>query len=256
MDNLLDNYLNISQKFNDDISLRAFIECLPYPIIIYKPDGAPVMVNKNFLKSYNIQSAREIVDKYNVFKDIQITTPELLPCAKRVFCGESFFSSNLKAPLEHIVLRFGIRDFDIEAMYIDVAIFPICDDNGKIPYAAALFINRRIYRGKKEIAIAQEYIKSHYMDKFDIGKIAKAAHLSKTHLTRLFKKHTGMTMYDYYLSVKIDRLQEKLLDAELSVAQAFSACGLTYNGYFARVFKQKTGLSPSKFREKHAQRYE
>lgn len=251
MDNRL-NYFNLSQRFSDDISLRAFIDCLPYPIIIYKPDGAPVMVNKIFLKSYNIQSAEENVNKYNVYEDCHITTPELLPYTKKVFSGESYFKADLKAPLEIIFSHFGIQDSDIEAMYIDIAIFPIYDENGNIPYAASMFINRRVYRGKKEIAIAQEYIKSHCMDKFDVNKIAKAAHLSKTHLTRLFKKHTGMTMYDYYLSSKIGRLQEKLLDLELSIGQAFNECGLSYNGHFARVFKRKTGLSPSQYREKYA----
>ncbi|NLC17250.1 MAG: helix-turn-helix transcriptional regulator [Clostridiales bacterium] len=149
-------------------------------------------------------------------------------------------------------MRFEIKDLDIEAMFIDIAIFPIYDKDGKIPYAAVLFINRRVYRAKKEIAMAQEYIKSHCDDKFDINQIAKAACLSKTHLTRLFKKHTGTTMYEYYITNKISKLQEQLLDLDLTITQAFNACGLNYNGHFAKVFKQKTGLSPSQYRKKYA----
>ncbi|HEY8443336.1 MAG TPA: hypothetical protein VIL24_00870 [Clostridia bacterium] len=64
MEKLLD-YSIISRKFGDDISLQAFVDCMPYPIIIYKPDGVPAMVNKAFLKSYNIGSADEIVFFYN-----------------------------------------------------------------------------------------------------------------------------------------------------------------------------------------------
>jgi len=44
-------------------------------------------------------------------------------------------------------------------------------------------------------------------------------------------------------------LKEKLLDTNLSIAQAFAACNMDYNGHSARVFKEKTGLSPSAYRK-------
>ena len=116
MEKILDNFLMLSQKLSKDISLKTFIDCFPYPILIYAPDGMPVMVNQAFLKSYNIDSADKITNKYNVFKDCQITTSELLPYTKRVFIGETFFKTNIKAPLEDIFLRFEIKDLDIEAM--------------------------------------------------------------------------------------------------------------------------------------------
>jgi AraC family transcriptional regulator len=34
-------------------------------------------------------------------------------------------------------------------------------------------------------------------------------------------------------------LKEKLLDTNLSIAQAFAACNMNYNGHSARVFKEK-----------------
>jgi AraC-like DNA-binding protein len=45
-------------------------------------------------------------------------------------------------------------------------------------------------------------------------------------------------------------LKEKLLDTNLSIAQAFADCNMNYNGHFARVFKDKTGVSPSAYRKK------
>lgn len=249
MNKVLDN-MKLSQRFGRDISLiDNLIDSFPYPIQVYSPDGTSVMVNRALLRDYNLDSPDIIVGKYNVFKDYSVTTNELLPFAKRVFNGETFFKTNIKVPLEDIFLRFGTRDLDIEAMFLDITMFPIFDKDGKIPYAAALFINRRIYRGKKEIAKAKEYIKVHCVDKFDINEVAKEACLSKTHLTRLFKKHTGTTLYEYYLTNKINKLQELLLDLELSITQAFNICGFNYNGHFAKVFKEKTGLSPSQFRK-------
>jgi transcriptional regulator GlxA family with amidase domain len=86
------------------------------------------------------------------------------------------------------------------------------------------------------------------MDKFDAGETAKAACLSKAHFTKLFKKHTGITPHEYYINYKISRLKEKLLDTNLSIAQAFAACNMDYNGHSARLFREKVGVSPSVYR--------
>jgi transcriptional regulator GlxA family with amidase domain len=87
------------------------------------------------------------------------------------------------------------------------------------------------------------------MDKYNAEKTAKAACLSKAHFSKLFKKHTGVTPCEYYLNYKIGKLKEMLRDTNLSIAQAFNACNMDYNGHSARVFKEKTGISPSAYRK-------
>ena len=152
-------------------------------------------------------------------------------------------------PLEGIAERYGIQDFDVEAVYQDITVFPILDDEKRVIYVAAVLINRRVYRGKDEIEKGKEYIESHWLERFDLGKTAKAAGLSKAHFTKLFKKHTGITPHEYYVNYKISKLKEKLLDTNLTIAQAFAACNMNYSGHFARVFKDKTGVSPSAYRK-------
>ena len=137
----------------------------------------------------------------------------------------------------------------MEAMYQDITNFPIFDDAGQVAYVVGIQTVRRVYRGKEEIERAKEYIETHWLEVFDINEMAKAACLSRTHFSRLFKKHTGMTPHDYYVNFKVSRIKEKLSDSNLSISQVFAACGLDYNGYFAKVFKEKTGLSPSQYRK-------
>ena len=47
----------------------------------------------------------------------------------------------------------------------------------------------------------------------------------------------------------MEKLKEKLMDLKLSIADAFAAYNMNYNGHFTRVFKEKTGLTPSDYRK-------
>ena len=250
MGNMQNNFVESFQSsFGKEELLAKVIDCFPYPIEVYAPDGTAVLVNKALLNEYHVSVPEEIVGKYNIFKDPAVIASGQLHMVKRAFQGETVFFSNVRMPLEDITERYGIRDLDVEAVYQDITIFPILDDMKKVAFVVTLFINRRIYRGRNEIERAKEYIENHWMDKYNAEKTAKAACLSKAHFSKLFKKHTGVTPYEYYLNYKIGKLKEMLRDTNLSIAQAFNACNMDYNGHSARVFKEKTGISPSAYRK-------
>lgn len=241
---------SIQSTFAKEELLAKVIDCFPYPIQIYALDGTSMLLNKAMLAEYHAVNADMVVGKYNIFKDPDIIATGQIHKVKRAFCGETIFFSNVKVPLDGIAERYGIEDFDVEAIYQDITLFPILDDEKRVIYVVAFLINRRVYRGKNEIEKAKEYIEYHWLEGFNLNKTAETACLSKNYFTKLFKKHTGATPQEYYTNFKISKLKEKLLDNNLSIAQAFAACNLDYNGYYARVFKIKTGLSPSAFRKK------
>ncbi len=251
MKDMQNNIIESFQSFFGKEELLAkVIECFPYPIQVYAPDGTSVLVNQAMLAEYHAISPDMVVGKYNIFKDPYIVASGQLPVLKRAFQGETVFFPDIKVPLEDIAERYGVEDFDIEAVYQDITVFPILDGEKRVIYVAAFLINRRVYRGKDEIEKAKEYIEIHWLERFDLNETARAACLSKAHFTKLFKKHTGVTPHEYYTNYKISKVKEKLLDANLSIAQAFAACNMDYNGHSARVFKNKTGLSPSAYRKK------
>lgn len=244
--NIIDSFQSL---FGKEELLAQVIECFPYPIQIYAPDGTSVLVNKAMLAEYHAISPDMVVGKYNVFKDPDIIATGQIHVLKRAFRGEIVFFPDVRVPLEGIAERYGIQDFDVEAVYQDITVFPILDDMKQVIYVVAFLINRRVYRGKNEIGKAREYMESHWQEPFDASETAKAACLSKAHFAKLFKKHTGITPYEYHINYKISKLKEKLLDTNLSIAQAFAACNMDYNGHSARVFKDKTGVSPSAYRK-------
>lgn len=229
--------------------LAKVIECFPYPIEVYAADGTTVLVNKAILDEYHVSDPDLVVGKYNIFEDPAIIALGKLHLVKRAFEGEVVFFPEIKVPLEDIVKRYGIRDLDLDAVYQDITIFPVFDENKCVVYVVSFLINRRIYRGKNEIEKAKEYIENHWMEKYDANKTAQAACLSKAHFSKLFKKHTGVTPYEYYINYKIGKLKEKLMDVNLTISQAFAACNMDYSGHSAKIFREKVGVSPSSYRK-------
>lgn len=234
--------------FGNEELLAKIIELFPHPILIYAPDGTAVMVNQAMLREFSIPSLDEVIGKFNVLDAQFIVKAGIINEVNRAFTGETVILSDIKVPLEDIAELHNLKDFDVEAVYQDITFFPIMSNENKVSFVVVLLINRRVYRGKDEIAKTKEYMENHWLDAFDINETAKAAGLSRTHLTRLFKKHTGMTPHDYYINYKVNRIKEKLSDSNLSISQAFAACGVDYNGHFAKVFKDIVGVSPSQYR--------
>ncbi|NLX90103.1 MAG: helix-turn-helix transcriptional regulator [Firmicutes bacterium] len=198
--NIIESLQSLSGK---EELLARVIEFFPYPIQVYAPDGTSVLVNHALLSEYHISSQDMVVGKYNIFKDPYIAALGQLHVLKRAFQGETVFFPDVKVPLEDIAERYGIQDYDVEAVYQDITVFPILDDTKRVIYVVALLINRRVYRGIDEIEKAKEYLESHWLDKFDVNKTAAAACLSKAYFTKLFKKHTGVTPHEYYINYKI-----------------------------------------------------
>ena len=63
-----------------------------------------------------------------------------------------------------------------------------------------------------------------------------------------FKKQTGLSPLQYYLLLKIEKSKELLLSSQKNQKEIAFELGFESDYYFNRLFKQKTGLSPGKFR--------
>jgi len=229
--------------------LSKIIEFFPYPIQVYSKDGTSVMVNNALLVEFEIPDKDMVVGKYNILKDPDIEKYGLIERVKDVFKGKTLYLSDLKVPLKSVRECYSISNSDIDSIYQDITAFPITDSKGEVSYIVIIFITRRIYKGKESIVKAKEYFRNNWDKEYNINEVACVTNLSPYHFSRLFKNDVGVTPYNYYLSIKIEKLKEKLCDINLSITEAFSACGVDYNGNFARIFKKHVGLTPSQYRE-------
>ena len=189
------------------------------------------------------------VGHYNVFRDPLVREQGFMDKVRQVLTGKIVHLNDLNAPYQDMIKYFNVEDRDIKTLHVDITCFPLMESDHTLGGFVAVFIVNKIYRFRDEIQKGREYIENHWREKYDAGKVAQAANLSQNYFARLFKKHMGTTPHDYYIKIKISKIQEYLRDPTLTVSEAFAASGVDYHGHFSRVFKKKVGLSPSQYRK-------
>jgi AraC-like DNA-binding protein len=82
----------------------------------------------------------------------------------------------------------------------------------------------------------------------DVSSIARETGISVSRLNEVFKKYTGMTPYQYFIHIKINKAKSLLEDEDMTVQYAAWKLGFDDPCYFSRLFKHKTGIAPSQWR--------
>lgn len=81
-----------------------------------------------------------------------------------------------------------------------------------------------------------------------VAYCAQALHLSPNYLGDLVKKETGRSAQDYIQAKVIEVAKERVFDRQKSVSEIAYELGFKYPQHFTRLFKQKAGVTPHKYR--------
>lgn len=93
------------------------------------------------------------------------------------------------------------------------------------------------------------YIDFHYTEELSLAYFAKMFNLSKTYLSDLFRKETGVTLTDFIHQVRMRRAITLLNASTLPITAIATACGYNDINYFIRRFKKTYGLSPKQYQK-------
>lgn len=85
----------------------------------------------------------------------------------------------------------------------------------------------------------------------DLELLAEAAGFSKFHFSRAFTKTYGETPMRYVTRRRIERAQDLLRSANLSVTEVSILVGFNSLGSFTSRFTAMVGVSPTEYRQNH-----
>lgn len=77
--------------------------------------------------------------------------------------------------------------------------------------------------------------------------LAREMGISEIYLRKQFLKEYGVTPKQFILHIRMEKAKQLLSDATLSVTAIAADCGFSSVYHFCRIFKQKTGITPTEY---------
>lgn len=99
---------------------------------------------------------------------------------------------------------------------------------------------------------ARDLADRHYAEPLDLDALARAAHVSKYHFVRSFADTYGQTPIRYLNLRRIERAQDLLRSANLTVTEICMMVGFSSLGSFSTRFRAVVGETPSQYRDRWA----
>ncbi|QNK59311.1 AraC family transcriptional regulator [Paenibacillus sp. PAMC21692] len=118
----------------------------------------------------------------------------------------------------------------------------------------SITMNLRTQTGVSHTEAILRWIEEHYTETFDLGQLADELHLSKYHISHLFKADTGRTVTEYIMALRSKEACRLLIDSPLSVAEVGVRVGWPIASHFTGQFKRWVGCTPSQYRKRHHRR--
>ncbi len=92
------------------------------------------------------------------------------------------------------------------------------------------------------------YINEYYAEDLTLEMVAEHSGFSKFHFSRLFKKYTNTTFYDYLIYKRLQAAEQLLAEADLSITDIALRTGFSSISTFNRTFKRKKNCTPREYR--------
>ena len=82
-----------------------------------------------------------------------------------------------------------------------------------------------------------------------LKELAHAVGLNQTKLKKGFKALFGQTVYGYFRTYRVELARQLLLEGEDSISEVASTVGYTNISHFSAAFKERHGVTPSRYRK-------
>ena len=110
---------------------------------------------------------------------------------------------------------------------------------------------RRITQKDKAVTVALEYIQAHVADRISAAEVIKHFPCSRCLAERKFKSVTGHSILEEIHDVQIEMAKKLIVKPFQKLDSIPQLCGHSSTAFFQRLFKRKTGLTMSEWRNQN-----
>jgi transcriptional regulator GlxA family with amidase domain len=118
-------------------------------------------------------------------------------------------------------------------------------DEGQLPYATLV---RRTPHADSAVRNCEQWLSEHFRETDAIRKVVKLASIPERTLKRRFKAATGASLIEYLQNLRVEEAKRMLETEQTPVDEISIAVSYDDPSFFRRLFKRRTGLSPSQYR--------
>lgn len=159
--------------------------------------------------------------------------------SKPPVCLHGIIEAILDDPLEDyrkILIRTTLDDM-LQELYRFVS--RICE-----------FLDKNINANQSVAERAKAYIEAHYADSgLTLDQVASEMGISPDYFSAQFKRSTGSSFINYLTNVRISHAREYLKSGNYKTYEVALRCGYENPTYFSTIFKRRTVVSPSEYRD-------
>ncbi|UJF15855.1 AraC family transcriptional regulator [Jeotgalibaca sp. MA1X17-3] len=106
---------------------------------------------------------------------------------------------------------------------------------------------------KQFLEMIFNYIEKNYDHTIILDDITKELNMSKSHMSRTFKKLMRISIIDYMFRYRVLQSKSKLINENVSISEISLKCGFKTTPHYSRMFKKQEGLTPSEYRRLYKQ---
>ena len=152
----------------------------------------------------------------------------------------------------------GIFDYDFKGKLMTIIdkIMSANSPMGSIESLAYAFSVLKLHtpqtevsRSRQHVLRAKNYIENSLNQRISVYDVADAVSIHDRYLYSLFIQYEGISPKEYIIKRKIETASDLLENTGLSVMEIAAATGFPDVYSFSRLFKEKTGVSPTQYRK-------
>lgn len=186
-------------------------------------------------------------DFKQLYPNVTLEDERIISESDRIYTsGGALAFTNL---LIYLIQRYAGREVAImaaKAYMIDI------DRESQSPFA--VFTGLKTHKDK-EVLKAQEFIESHFQEKFSVEEICDEVGVGRRSFERRFKQSTSNTIVEYMQRVKIEAAKKELERGVKTISQVMYEVGYSDTKAFRAVFKKLVGMTPYAYRNRYSSEF-